>query len=350
MDFLNQTLLGNELNSWLIAVGITLGVYIVLTLIKRLFHHRLTRLVAKSRMQADDFLIPVLDQTRWFSFIALGMLLGAQYLQLPGEVDLWFGRVMRIVLSIQLGLWGTGLIGFYIERSVDAKIDQDHGEDATTLDALGLMLKIALWVILALIILDNLNIEINSLITSLGIGGIAVALAVQHILGDLFSSLSISLDKPFAIGDFIVVGDFEGDVEDIGLKSTRVRALSGEEVIFANSDLLNSRIRNYKRLEERRISFSFGVVYGIPSEKLEAIPGMVEGIIAPLENVRYERTHLKNLGDFALEYSVVYFVLVPDYASYLDIQQQINLALYRRFEEEGIDFAYPTQTVLLDQE
>ncbi|MFL7812566.1 MAG: mechanosensitive ion channel family protein [Anaerolineales bacterium] len=350
MDFLNQTLLGNELNSWLIAVGITLGVYIVLTLIKRLFHHRLTRLVAKSRMQADDFLIPVLDQTRWFSFIALGMLLGAQYLQLPGEVDLWFGRVMRIVLSIQLGLWGTGLIGFYIERSVDAKIDQDHGEDATTLDALGLMLKIALWVILALIILDNLNIEINSLITSLGIGGIAVALAVQHILGDLFSSLSISLDKPFAIGDFIVVGDFEGDVEDIGLKSTRVRALSGEEVIFANSDLLNSRIRNYKRLEERRISFSFGVVYGIPSEKLEAIPGMVEGIIAPLENVRYERTHLKNLGDFALEYSVVYFVLVPDYASYLDIQQQINLALYRRFEEEGIDFAYPTQTVLLEQE
>ena len=350
MDFLNQTLLGNELNSWLIAVGITLGVYIVLTLIKRLFHHRLTRLVAKSRMQADDFLIPVLDQTRWFSFIALGMLLGAQYLQLPGEVDLWFGRVMRIVLSIQLGLWGTGLIGFYIERSVDAKIDQDHGEDATTLDALGLMLKIALWVILALIILDNLNIEINSLITSLGIGGIAVALAVQHILGDLFSSLSISLDKPFAIGDFIVVGDFEGDVEDIGLKSTRVRALSGEEVIFANSDLLNSRIRNYKRLEERRISFSFGVVYGIPSEKLEAIPGMVEEIIAPLENVRYERTHLKNLGDFALEYSVVYFVLVPDYASYLDIQQQINLALYRRFEEEGIEFAYPTQTVLLEQE
>ena len=350
MDFLNQTLLGNELNSWLIAVGITLGVYIVLTLIKRLFHHRLTRLVAKSRMQADDFLIPVLDQTRWFSFIALGMLLGAQYLQLPGEVDLWFGRVMRIVLSIQLGLWGTGLIGFYIERSVDAKIDQDHGEDATTLDALGLMLKIALWVILALIILDNLNIEINSLITSLGIGGIAVALAVQHILGDLFSSLSISLDKPFAIGDFIVVGDFEGDVEDIGLKSTRVRALSGEEVIFANSDLLNSRIRNYKRLEERRISFSFGVVYGIPSEKLEAIPGMVEEIIAPLENVRYDRTHLKNLGDFALEYSVVYFVLVPDYASYLDIQQQINLALYRRFEEEGIDFAYPTQTVVLDQE
>jgi small-conductance mechanosensitive channel len=350
MDFLNQTLLGNELNSWLIAVGITLGVYIVLTLIKRMFHHRLTRLVAKSRMQADDFLIPVLDQTRWFSFIALGMLLGAQYLQLPGEVDLWFGRVMRIVLSIQLGLWGTGLIGFYIERSVDAKIDQDHGEDATTLDALGLMLKIALWVILALIILDNLNIEINSLITSLGIGGIAVALAVQHILGDLFSSLSISLDKPFAIGDFIVVGDFEGDVEDIGLKSTRVRALSGEEVIFANSDLLNSRIRNYKRLEERRISFSFGVVYGIPSEKLEAIPGMVEEIIAPLENVRYERTHLKNLGDFALEYSVVYFVLVPDYASYLDIQQQINLALYRRFEEEGIEFAYPTQTVVLDQE
>lgn len=350
MDFLNQMLLGNTLDAWLIAVGITLGVLILLVVAKRLFHHRLQALVSKSSMQADDFLIPVLDQTRWFSFLALGMLLGARFLQLPAEVDLWFGRVMRIVLSVQLGFWGTGLIGFYIDRSVEEKIDQDHGEDATTLDALGLIVKIALWVILALIILDNLDIEVNSLITSLGIGGIAVALAVQNILGDLFSSLSITLDKPFAIGDFIVVGDYEGDVEDIGLKSTRVRSLSGEEVIFSNSDLLNSRIRNYKRLEERRISFSFGVVYGVPAEKLEAIPGMVEEIITPLENVRYDRTHLKNLGDFALEYAVVYYVLVPDYADYLDIQQAINLGLYRRFEREGIAFAYPTQTVVLDQE
>ena len=179
--------------------------------------------------------------------------------------------------------------------------------------------------------------------------GIAVALAVQNILGDLFASLSITLDKPFAIGDFIVVDDFEGDVEDIGLKSTRVRSLSGEELIFSNADLLSSRIRNYKRLEKRRISFDFGVVYGTGVDHLKQIPQMVEEIISPMENVQFERVHLKTLGDSALEYSVVYHVLVPEYASYLDIQQTINLELYERFEKLGIEFAYPTQTVRIEQ-
>jgi len=350
MDFLNRTLLENTLDAWLIAVGIALAVFILMIVIKRLFQNRVKKLVEKTKLSADDFIIPLLDQTRWFSLLALGLLLGVQFLQLPGEVELWFDRVMRIILSIQVGFWGTGLISYYISRSVKEKIDLDHGDDATTLDALGLILKIALWIILVLIILDNLNVEVNSLITSLGIGGIAVALAVQNILGDLFSSLSIALDKPFSIGDFITVDDYEGTVEDIGLKSTRVRSLSGEEVVFSNSDLLNSRIRNYKRLEERRISFSIGVVYGTPADKLAAIPKIVEEIITPLENVRYDRTHFKNLGDFALEYSIVYFVLVPDYVSYLEVQQTINLELYRRFEMEGIEFAFPTQTVFLEQE
>lgn len=349
MEVLNRVFLDNTLDSWLIAVGIALGVFLVLMVIRGIFHNRLRVLVKRTSLSADDFIIPLLDQTRWFSLLALGLVIGAQFLELPGEVDLWFGRVIRILLAVQVGFWGTGVIGLYISRGVEEKIDQDHGEDATTLDALGLIGKIALWVLLGLIILDNLDVEINSLITSLGIGGIAVALAIQNILGDLFSSLSITLDKPFAIGDFIVVGEFEGTVDDIGLKSTRVRSLSGEELVFSNSDLLNSRIRNYKRMEERRISFSFGVVYGTQAEKLEEIPRLVEEIITPLENVRFERVHLKSLGDYALEYGVVYNVLEPDYASYLDVQQAINLALYQRFENEGIEFAYPTQTVLMER-
>ena len=223
-----------------------------------------------------------------------------------------------------------------------------QADDATTLDALGLIAKIALWVILGLIILDNLNVEISTLVTSLGIGGIAVALALQNILGDLFSSLSIALDKPFVIGDFVVVDDFEGDVEDIGLKSTRIRSLSGEELVFSNTDLLNSRIRNYKRMEKRRISFTIGVVYGTPVEKLELIPGMIEDIITPLETVDFDRAHFKTLGDFSLDFGVVYYVLVPDYVSYLDIHQVIILEIYKRFEKEGIEFAYPTQTLLME--
>jgi len=187
-------------------------------------------------------------------------------------------------------------------------------------------------------------------VASLGIGGIAVALALQNILGDLFASLSITFDKPFVIGDFIVVDDFEGDVEDIGLKSTRVRSLSGEELIFSNTDLLNSRIRNYKRLEKRRISFIIGVIYGTPVEKLKKIPSIIEDIITPIENADFERAHLKTLGDYSLDYSVVYYVLQQEYATYMDIQQVINLEIYQRFEEEGIEFAYPTQTIMLESE
>jgi small-conductance mechanosensitive channel len=242
------------------------------------------------------------------------------------------------------------MLTYYISRSVEAKIEEDQGENATTLDALGLLGKIVLWVILSLIILDNLDVEINSLVTSLGIGGIAVALAIQNILGDLFSSLSIALDKPFSIGDFIVVGEFEGNVEDIGLKSTRVKSLSGEEVVFSNTDLLNSRIRNFKKLQERRITFSLGVVYGTAAEKLEKIPKMIEEIITPFPEVKFERVHFRRLGDYSLDFGVVYYVLVPDYAIYLDIQQQINLTIYQQFENEGIEFAYPTQTVVVGKE
>lgn len=348
MEFFDMLILENPLKNWLFGAATALGVFLLLLLIRRLFKHRLKVLVKKSRIGVDDFIIPLLEETRWFSLLALGLWLGAQFLQLPSETQVWFFRVIRIVLFFQLGFWGTGVISFYISRGVADKIEEDHADDATTLDALGLIGKIALWVILTLIILDNEGVEINSLVTSLGIGGIAVALAVQNILGDLFASLSIALDKPFSIGDFIVIDDFEGNVEDIGLKSTRIRSLSGEELVFSNTDLLNSRIRNFKKLEERRISFDVGVVYGTEAEKLVMIPTMIEEIIKPLPDVKFERAHFKNLGDYSLDFTGVYHVLVPEYDTYLDIQQKINLALYRRFEEEGIEFAYPTQTVLVE--
>jgi small-conductance mechanosensitive channel len=349
MDLFDNELLGNAINTWLIALGISSAVFLILFIIRNLIKSRIIRLAKESKTEVDDILIPLLTETRWFSILGLGLYLGAMILVLPEEVDVWFNRILQILLFLQVGLWGSGMIGFYVNRGVESRIEEDQGDDATTLDAVGLLARIGLWTILTLIVLDNLDVEINSLVTSLGIGGIAVALAVQNILGDLFASLSITLDKPFAIGDFIVVDDFEGDVEDIGLKSTRVRSLSGEEVIFSNADLLSSRIRNYKRLERRRISFNFGVVYGTSVDHLKQIPHLVEEIISPLENVQFERVHLKTLGDTALEYSVVYHVLVPEYASYLDIQQTINLDLYERFEKSGIEFAYPTQTVRIEQ-
>ena len=349
MDIYNNTFLENTLDSWLIALGITLGVFFFLLILKRIIGNRLLKIIGKSKTELDDFVIPLLSQTRWFALLALGLYMGSYLLSLPPDVEVWFNRAVQFALILQVGFWGTGLISFFVTREVKSKVEEDHGDDATTLDALGLFAKIVLWVVLSLIVLDNLNVEISSLVASLGIGGIAVALALQNILGDLFASLTITMDKPFSIGDFIEVGDFAGDVEDIGLKSTRIRSLSGEELIFSNADLLGSRIRNYKKMEKRRISFNFGVVYGTGVEHLKTIPHMVEEIITPFEKVQFERAHLKSLGDYSLDYAVVYYMLVPEYASYLDIQQDINLALYERFEKLGIEFAYPTQTVLVEQ-
>jgi len=195
-----------------------------------------------------------------------------------------------------------------------------------------------------------MGVDITALIAGLGIGGIAVALALQNVLGDLFASLSIVLDKPFVIGDFIIVDDLLGTVEHIGLKTTRVRSLFGEQLVFSNSDLLNSRIRNYKRMHERRIVFSLGVTYQTPYEKLAAIPDIIREIIELQEQVRFDRAHFKEYGDFALEFEIVYYMLVPDYNAYMDTQQAINLALYERFEKEGISFAYPTQTLYVSAE
>ena len=342
-------LLGNDLEDWLIALGTVIGVVIVLSVLKKLIKTRLLKLVKGSKTEVDDFLVPLVRQTRLFTFLALGVYLGALFLEIPSQTQLLLDKGFRVIFFLQLGFWGMGMISFYVNREVTGKLDQDHGADATTIDAFGLVAKIALWILVSLLILDNLDVEINSLIASLGIGGIAVALAVQNMLGDLFASLSIALDKPFVIGDFVVVDEFAGTVEDVGLKSTRIRSLSGEELVFSNTDLLNSRIRNYKRLQERRIAFEIGVTYGTPAEKLELIPAMVEEIISPMGKVRFDRAHLKEMGDFALNYEIVYYVLKPDYNTYMDVQQEINLALYRRFEEEGIEFAFPTQTLFVEK-
>jgi small-conductance mechanosensitive channel len=206
--------------------------------------------------------------------------------------------------------------------------------------------RVVLWAIAALVTLDNLGFNITTLMASLGIGGIAVALAVQNILGDIFSSVSIALDKPFVIGDFIVVDSFMGTVEYIGMKTTRLRSLGGEQIVFSNTELLKNRIRNYKRMQERRVAFEFGVAYETPAEELERIPQLVKEIVSNEKlETRFDRAHFKTYGDSALQFEVVYFVLDPDYNKYMDIQQDINLALLRAFRTRNITFAYPTRTL-----
>jgi small-conductance mechanosensitive channel len=212
-----------------------------------------------------------------------------------------------------------------------------------------LVVKVCLWSFGLLFILSNLGVNITSLIAGLGSGGIAVALAMQNILGDLFSYFAIYFDKPFVKGDFIIIGPQLGVVDKIGIKTTRIRALQGEEIIISNSELTSSRIQNFKKMEERRVVFSFRVFYKTPLEKLEKIPQYVRDIVSAQEQVRFDRAHLAAFGESAYVFEIVYYVQSGDYNEYMDIHQNIHFQIIAVFERENIDFAYPTQKVYLDQ-
>jgi small-conductance mechanosensitive channel len=252
-----------------------------------------------------------------------------------------------IALFVQAGLWAGALLKLVLERYGERQFAENPAS-VTTLGAIGIIGKLVLWSVVLLLILDNLGINVTALVTGLGIGGIAVALAVQNILGDLLAALAIVLDKPFAVGDFIIVDDYLGSVEKVGLKTTRIRSLSGEQLVFSNADLLSSRLRNYGRMYERRVVFPLGVTYQTPRSKLELIPQIVrQAIEAQGEQVRFDRSHFKEYGAFSINFETVYYVISADYNLYMDIQQAINLAIHRRFDEEKIDFAYPTQTLFV---
>ena len=243
-------------------------------------------------------------------------------------------------------IWISTALQIWLENY---RKDETDGANRMTMNALSFLGRIALWAIVLLLILDNLGVDVTALVAGLGIGGIAIALAVQNVLSDLFASLSIVLDKPFIPGDFVVVGDMAGSVEHIGIKTTRIRSISGEQLIFSNTDLLGSRIRNFGRMRERRVVFSLGVTYQTPADKLERIPGIIREAIEGQEQVRFDRSHFASYGDSALNFETVYYVGSSDYATHMDILQSVNLAVYRRFATEGIEFAYPTQTLFVEK-
>jgi len=346
--FLNQIVWDNTLGRWLLAFGVAFAIVFFLRILASALIRRLEKLSGHTRTDLDNLVVELLHKTKGLFILLLAIWAGSLLLTLDATAEVWLHRVLGVGLLIQAALWATGVVNFFLGRYRRKQEEEDPGM-ATALGALGFVAKAGVWAIFLLLILQNLGVEITALLAGVSVGGIAVALAVQNVLGDLLSSLSIVLDKPFVIGDFIIVGDFMGTVEHVGLKSTRIRSLSGEQLVFANSDLLSSRIRNYKRMQERRAVFSLGVTYGTSAEKLEAIPGMVKEAVEKQELTRFDRSHFSRFGDFALNIETVYYLTVPDYNSYMDVQQAINLDLCRRFEAEGIEFAYPTQTIYLEK-
>jgi len=330
---------GNSLLRWLIAAAVALVVMATLMIARRLIAGRVDGGGAIASV-AKPF-----AHTRLAFLFVVGLYAGVQALDLASDARRIADAVMVVALVVQGALWATMALSGWIARATAHRVAEGGG--ATALSALATPLKLVIWALAALIALGNLGIDISALIAGLGIGGIAVALAVQNIMGDLFASLSIAFDRPFEVGDFIVVGDQLGTVERIGLRSTRVRALSGEAIVFPNSDLLASRINNYKTMRERRVVFGLGVVYQTPVETVEAIPGIVRAAIEAEPNTRFDRGHFKGFGPSSLDFEFVYAMTVPDYNAFMDTQQAVNLAIMRRFAEAGIDFAYPTTTVFL---
>jgi small-conductance mechanosensitive channel len=344
MDLFGWVYYGNTVQTWIAASAVTAATLVLLVSIKRITVGRLAAKAHQAGAERYELALDLLRGTRWYFLLALAVSAGTFALDLPGRPARLVSLAVLLAALFQIAGWGSRLIAYAISRYVKSKMEEDAAA-ATTVSAFGFLARLALWTVIVFIALDNLGVNITALVAGLGVGGIAVALATQNILGDLFASFSIVLDKPFVIGDFIIVGEYLGTVERIGLKTTRIRSLSGEQIIFSNSDLLGSRVRNFKRMYERRIVFSVGVVYQTTREQVAAIPAMLRESIEAQELARFDRAHFKAFGDYALQFEAVYFVRVPDFGRYMDTQQAINLEIMRRFEEAGIEFAYPTQVI-----
>ncbi len=303
---------------------------------------------ARTTNQVYHAVLEIIRATKGFFIAAVAILIALVFAGFPEASIDAAGKLFILVALVQVIFWGNGLITWWITGFRERNMETDASA-VTTIKAIGFIGRLALFSVVLLLALDNMGFDVTTLIAGLGIVGIAIGLALQSVFGDLLASLSIVFDKPFIIGDFIVVGDIAGTVEDIGLETTRIRSLTGEQIVMSNSDLINSRLRNYKRMSERRVVFTLGVTYETPYEAVEAIPRILRDIVESQQQARLDRAHFASYGDFALIFEVVYYVLSPEYGIYMDIQQDINLAIHRKFEEEGIEFAYPTQTLFLDK-
>jgi small-conductance mechanosensitive channel len=329
-----------------LALALILALVIVLLLARRVVRRYHRKLLDKEGVQLLEVPLEVLSRTTLAFFVVFSIVVGLKTLTMSEGTAAFLTSVLTVALLWQSGVWLSAAAMGWLERKRRRSLTTDRAL-ASSLGIIGLVVRMLIWSLVVLLTLDNLGVDITALVAGLGIGGIAVALAVQNILGDLFASLSITLDRPFVVGDFLIVGDFLGTVEYIGIKSTRLRSLSGEQIIMANADLLGSRVRNYGRMAERRVVFTLNVTYETPAEMLERIPSVIRQIVGAQPDTRFDRSHFASYGAHSLDFETVYYVLSADYNRHMDIQQAINLRIFREFERLRIEFAYPTQKLYL---
>lgn len=352
MDQLNEILgksyFNNTVLDYLIALGIIILGLIVVNVFKRIFLRRIESWTAGTNTHADDFVIERIER---FGIPALYLFVvysGINYLELSDKIQEYLEKGITIAITllvIQLIVTTViVLLKSYLKRQENAE------EKMKQLSGLKMIIHLIIWPLGLLFLFDNLGYDITAVIAGLGIGGIAIALAAQNILGDLFNYFVIFFDRPFEVGDFLVIDDKNGVVEHIGVKTTRIKTLSGEQLVFANTDLTKSRIHNYKRMQRRRVLFKIGVTYQTSHANLKEIPAILKSIVLEQEPVEFDRAHFAAYSNFSLDFEIVYYVLSADYTQYMDIHQAINLRMYEEFEKRGIEFAYPTQTLFVNRD
>lgn len=346
-EVFSQRFFGNRISDYMIAGALLLIGFLVIHIGVRYLIKRIRLFSEKTSTTLDDFLVNVLETLALPFLYILAVYLSIKSLAWHPDIEKainYIEMAVAIVFAVRLVVMsiGYGFRVFLTKRGNDVALER-------SLQGMMVMVKFLIWGGAAIFFLDNLGFKISAIIAGLGIGGVAVALAAQTILKDLFSYFSIIFDHPFKIGDFIIIGDLMGTVEHIGIKTTRIRSLGGEMLVLSNSDLTDSRLRNYRLMEKRRVLFRIGVTYETPTEKLKEIPKIIENIIKSSPDAVFDRAHFFSFGDFSLIFEVVYYVIGPDYNKYMDIQQNINIRIREEFEARSIGFAYPTQTLYVRQ-
>jgi small-conductance mechanosensitive channel len=346
-----RILYGNSFADWAAAGIVVIAVWSGLWILRRLIASRYRQYATAHQTTARQttlvrLIFYLLGNTKQILFLAIALYVCQEVLAFPPRAEHILSNAVLILCLLQVGLWAGGSLRFYLELK-----EMERGPDrvfAGSLNIIHFVAGMLIWSLVILVALENLGVNITALLAGLGVGGVAVALALQNVLGDLFASLSIALDKPFAVGDTLTIDTFTGAVERIGIKTTRLRSETGEQIILSNADILKSRVRNFGRASEQRALATIRVTYATPAEKLQGIPKLLENIVRQQANARFERCHLKSLGDSCLHFELSYFVEQPKINPLLDLQQAVNFRILDEFRRAGIEFAFPMQRVVVE--
>jgi len=343
---LEREVLGNVVGDYVAAIGIFIVLAVALKVIQWLMLLKLAALAKKTKTDIDDMLITIVKSLKPAFYYIVAFFFAVRTIEFSVIGDKIINGIFVAIIAYQIVIALQILIDYVIKKKFTDS-DGDGVVDNSIVSLMSGMAKFALWAIGLLMVLTNLGVNVTGLVAGLGVGGLAIAFALQGVFADLFASFSIYLDKPFSVGDYIVIGEHRGNVEKIGIKTTRIRAPQGEEIVISNQELTSARVQNFKKLEERRVSVDFGVTYETSSEKLKKIPSIIKTIIENEKNLRFGRIHFTKFADSALIFSLIYHVSSSEYEVHLDAQQNMNFKIKEAFEREGIDMAYPTQTLYL---